>query len=207
MWTRIIEQTTPYNFCLEYFTGLSVLDLCLIISMKQLNEVYSDEPFTFQMVYEHYKKFSQSKSSMRAYPRAIATKSFEHLIDLELVKPTDRNHSVPKQYWPMRMLVTSKEIDEAVLRYNGCPSEVKLWASSNWVHWRKTCMSDYNIMAMWIYKPEPLMYKAWFEKQSPNCELSSHLRPIAHSLRYSSIMNTRVSKLEALFMFHSRVEQ
>lgn len=102
--------------------------------MKQLSDIYSDEPFTFQMVYDHYRKFSQSKSSMKAYPKAIAMKAFEHLIDLELIKSTDRSHSIPKQYWPMRMHVSSREIDEAVLHYAGCPSEIKQWANSNWIH-------------------------------------------------------------------------
>lgn len=31
--------------------GLSVLEICLIIAMKHLNEVYDGEPFNFQMVY------------------------------------------------------------------------------------------------------------------------------------------------------------
>lgn len=31
--------------------GLSVLEICLIIAMKHLNDVYEGEPFNFQMVY------------------------------------------------------------------------------------------------------------------------------------------------------------
>lgn len=32
-------------------TGLSVLELCLVIAMKHLNDTYDGEPFNFQMVY------------------------------------------------------------------------------------------------------------------------------------------------------------
>lgn len=31
--------------------GLSVLEICLIIAMKHLNDIYEEEPFNFQMVY------------------------------------------------------------------------------------------------------------------------------------------------------------
>lgn len=96
--------------------------------MKQLNEIYSDEPFNFQMVYEHYKKFSEQKSSMKTCPKPIAMKAFEHLIDLEIVKPADQASNTLKQYRSMRLLLTSEEIDEAVLHYSGCPSEIKHWS-------------------------------------------------------------------------------
>lgn len=36
---------------LSFPAGLSVLEICLIIAMKHLNEVYDGEPFNFQMVY------------------------------------------------------------------------------------------------------------------------------------------------------------
>lgn len=105
-----------------------MIELCLIIAMKQLNEIYSDEPFNFQMVYEHYKKFSDRKSSMKTCPKAIAMKAFEHLIDLEIVTAADHSSNVLKQYQPMRLLVTSSEIDEAILHYTGCPSDVQQWS-------------------------------------------------------------------------------
>lgn len=33
------------------FVGLSILELCLIIAMKHLNDIYEGEPFNFQMVH------------------------------------------------------------------------------------------------------------------------------------------------------------
>lgn len=128
----------PAAVCL---LGLSVLDLCLVISMKQLTDAYCGgggggaEAFTFQMVYDHYLKFSQSRSSTKPYCKAIAMKSFEHLIHLQLVVPvTDGSQSVPKEFWPMSLHVSAQEVDEAVFHYAGCPSDVKQWASNNWHH-------------------------------------------------------------------------
>ena len=95
--------------------------------------MYADEPFNFQMVYDHYKKFSTTKSSMKVFPKAIAMKAFEHLIELEIAKPIDQSSSSLKEYCPMRLLVTSKEIEDAVLHYTGCPSDVKHWANSDWI--------------------------------------------------------------------------
>lgn len=33
------------------FLGLSILELCLIIAMKHLTDIYQEEPFNFEMVY------------------------------------------------------------------------------------------------------------------------------------------------------------
>lgn len=40
-----------YLELLSFPLGLSVLEICLIIAMKHLNDVYEGEPFNFQMVY------------------------------------------------------------------------------------------------------------------------------------------------------------
>uniref|UniRef100_A0AC11DZ90 Origin recognition complex subunit 4 n=1 Tax=Ovis aries TaxID=9940 RepID=A0AC11DZ90_SHEEP len=42
--------------------GLSVLEICLIIAMKHLNDIYEEEPFNFQMVYNEFQKFVQRKA-------------------------------------------------------------------------------------------------------------------------------------------------
>jgi len=110
--------------------GVSVLELCLIISMRQLTEIYSGEPFNFQMVYEHYRKFSEKKSSMKMFNKPIVLKAFEHLIDLEFVKPADHSLANMKEYRPMRLMLQEREIIDAVSHYSGCPSDIKLWATS-----------------------------------------------------------------------------
>uniref|UniRef100_A0A8D2MYH9 Origin recognition complex subunit 4 n=1 Tax=Zonotrichia albicollis TaxID=44394 RepID=A0A8D2MYH9_ZONAL len=55
--------------------GLSVLEICLIIAMKHLNEVYDGEPFNFQMVYNEFQKFIQRKAhSMYNFEKPVVMK-------------------------------------------------------------------------------------------------------------------------------------
>ncbi|CAF90834.1 unnamed protein product, partial [Tetraodon nigroviridis] len=43
--------------------GLSILELCLVIAMKHLDDVYQGEPFNLQMVHNEFKKFLQRRSN------------------------------------------------------------------------------------------------------------------------------------------------
>ncbi|XP_053900427.1 origin recognition complex subunit 4 isoform X3 [Malaclemys terrapin pileata] len=55
--------------------GLSVLEICLIIAMKHLNDVYEGEPFNFQMVYNEFQKFIQRKAhSMYNFEKPVVMK-------------------------------------------------------------------------------------------------------------------------------------
>lgn len=40
-----------YIYYLSSVLGLSILELCLIIAIKHLNDVYEGEPFNLQMVH------------------------------------------------------------------------------------------------------------------------------------------------------------
>lgn len=47
---RLYAARCPSRVCFV-FLGLSILELCLIIAMKHLNDVYKGEPFNLQMVH------------------------------------------------------------------------------------------------------------------------------------------------------------
>ncbi|XP_034641060.1 origin recognition complex subunit 4 isoform X3 [Trachemys scripta elegans] len=74
--------------------GLSVLEICLIIAMKHLNDVYEGEPFNFQMVYNEFQKFIQRKAHslynfekpvvMKVYWSVSESSSYLHLLDIKL---------------------------------------------------------------------------------------------------------------------------
>ncbi|CAM2100516.1 unnamed protein product [Caretta caretta] len=60
--------------------GLSVLEICLIIAMKHLNDVYEGEPFNFQMVYNEFQKFIQRKAhSMYNFEKPVVMKTWMRL--------------------------------------------------------------------------------------------------------------------------------
>ncbi|XP_069120918.1 origin recognition complex subunit 4-like [Argopecten irradians] len=112
--------------------GVSILELCLIIAMMHLTEIYDGEPFNFEMVYSEYRKFAQRRSSMQVYEKAVVLKAFEHLIALELVKTTDGAGSrVQKEYRLLSLLIHPSQILDALQKYPHCPTEVKQWAQSS----------------------------------------------------------------------------
>ncbi|NWY48151.1 ORC4 protein, partial [Sylvia atricapilla] len=113
--------------------GLSVLEICLIIAMKHLNEVYDGEPFNFQMVYNEFQKFIQRKAhSMYNFEKPIVMKAFEHLLQLELVQPLERPSArAQREFLLMKLLLDSSQIMEALQLYPNCPTDVKQWAASS----------------------------------------------------------------------------
>ncbi|XP_008945440.1 PREDICTED: origin recognition complex subunit 4 [Merops nubicus] len=113
--------------------GLSVLEICLIIAMKHLNDVYEGEPFNFQMVYNEFQKFIQRKAHcMHNFEKPVVMKAFEHLLQLELVKPLERPSArTQPEYLLMKLLLDNNQIMDALQVYPSCPTEVKQWAASS----------------------------------------------------------------------------
>ncbi|NXS44170.1 ORC4 protein, partial [Balaeniceps rex] len=113
--------------------GLSVLEICLIIAMKHLNDVYEGEPFNFQMVYNEFQKFIQRKAHcMYNFEKPVVMKAFEHLLQLELVKPIERpSVRAQREYLLMKLLLDNNQIMDALQAYPNCPTDVKQWAASS----------------------------------------------------------------------------
>ncbi|XP_013887563.1 origin recognition complex subunit 4 isoform X3 [Austrofundulus limnaeus] len=112
--------------------GLSILELCLIIAMKHLNDVYGGEPFNLQMVHNEFKKFLQRKSSsMYNFEQPVIMKAFEHLQQLELIRPVEGSAAkTQREYQLMRLMLDHSQIMEALQKYPQCPTDVKQWAMS-----------------------------------------------------------------------------
>ncbi|XP_026157276.1 origin recognition complex subunit 4 [Mastacembelus armatus] len=112
--------------------GLSILELCLIIAMKHLNDIYEGEPFNLQMVHNEFKKFLQRKSnSMYNFDQPVVMKAFEHLQQLELIRPVDGSSAkTQREYQLMRLMLDHSQIMEALQKYPQCPTDVQQWAMS-----------------------------------------------------------------------------
>ncbi|XP_054979563.1 origin recognition complex subunit 4 isoform X3 [Sorex araneus] len=113
--------------------GLSVLEICLIIAMKHLNDIYEEEPFNFQMVYNEFQKFVQRKAhSVYNFEKPVVMKAFEHLQQLELIKPMERTSvNAQKEYQLMKLLLDNTQIMNALQKYPNCPTDVRQWATSS----------------------------------------------------------------------------
>ncbi|XP_032759152.1 origin recognition complex subunit 4 [Rattus rattus] len=113
--------------------GLSVLEICLIIAMKHLNDIYEEEPFNFQMVYNEFQKFIQRKAhSVYNFEKPVVMKAFEHLQQLELVKPMERTSvNSQREYQLVKLLLDNTQIMNALQKYSNCPTDVRQWATSS----------------------------------------------------------------------------
>uniref|UniRef100_A0A5F9DHB9 Origin recognition complex subunit 4 n=1 Tax=Oryctolagus cuniculus TaxID=9986 RepID=A0A5F9DHB9_RABIT len=113
--------------------GLSVLEICLIIAMKHLNDIYEEEPFNFQMVYNEFQKFIQRKAhSVYNFEKPVVMKAFEHLQQLELIKPIERTSvNSQREYQLMKLLLDNTQIMNALQKYPNCPTDVRQWATSS----------------------------------------------------------------------------
>ncbi|KAL1021799.1 hypothetical protein UPYG_G00018150 [Umbra pygmaea] len=112
--------------------GLSILELCLIIAMKHLNDIYDGEPFNFQMVYNEFKKFLQRKShSIYNFDKPVIMKAFEHLQQLELIRSMEGSTAnIQKDYQLMKLMLDHNQVMECLQKYPQCPTDVKQWAMS-----------------------------------------------------------------------------
>ncbi|MGH0164767.1 UNVERIFIED_CONTAM: hypothetical protein FKN15_048114 [Acipenser sinensis] len=112
--------------------GLSVLELCLIVALKHLSDIYDGEPFNFQMVHNEFQKFIQRKShSVHNFEKPVVIKAFEHLHQLELVKPMEGpSVRTQKEYQLVKLLLDNSQIMDALQKYPQCPTDVKQWAAS-----------------------------------------------------------------------------
>ena len=108
--------------------GLSVLEMCVLISIKHVLFLYEDQPFNFEMCYHEYDKFSTRKAKMFRYDRAVVMKAWEALQDLELITPVDKVSKVQKEFKLHKLHVTTEMIMSAV--ENGLPLSVKEWATT-----------------------------------------------------------------------------
>ncbi|XP_045106993.1 origin recognition complex subunit 4-like isoform X2 [Portunus trituberculatus] len=108
--------------------GLSALQLCLVIAMKHLAEVYDGEPFNFEMVYREYCKFSL-KSSMQSFEKPVVFKAFDQLMGLELVRPVDQTCRVQREYELVQMMMTPGQVGEVLSQMPSLPTDLQRWAS------------------------------------------------------------------------------
>ena len=120
------DQTTSPECSL--LVGLSVLEMCVLISIKHVLYLYEGQSFNFEMAYHEYDKFATRKAKMFRYDRAVVMKAWETLLDLELISPTDKGSKAQKEFRLHSMHVSPEMIMTAV--ENGLPLPVKEWASS-----------------------------------------------------------------------------
>ncbi|XP_019613559.1 PREDICTED: origin recognition complex subunit 4-like [Branchiostoma belcheri] len=114
--------------------GLSVLELCLVVAMRRLSDIFVNQPFNFQMVYNEYQKFVQTRShAVQGFERPVVLKAFEHLQQMELVRAAEGagiGGRGQKEFRPMTLMIDRSQLMQAIQKYPACPTEVKHWANT-----------------------------------------------------------------------------
>lgn len=76
--TNVIEQYENDNKIL-LLVNLSVLELCLIISIKHHCEIYDRDPFNFEIILTRFNKFAITTRTFQNLSRDVIMKAFERI--------------------------------------------------------------------------------------------------------------------------------
>lgn len=76
---KLVENLIFEDDKVKLITGLSVLEVCLLIAIKHHCEIYDNDPFNFEIILTRYNKFSYKSSTMQSIDREVVLKAFENL--------------------------------------------------------------------------------------------------------------------------------
>jgi origin recognition complex subunit 4 len=123
------------NSMTNQLRDLSITELCLLIAIKHIEQIYDNEPFNFEMVYHEFVKFKRRKYSTLPDERSVVSKCWEKLLELELVSPrggTGRSQGGIREQFSLHTgQVPPAVLGQAVEKYPHCPTEVIQWLSSS----------------------------------------------------------------------------
>lgn len=136
----LVNEYTLIDDKIRVLTGLSVLELCLIIAMKHHTEIYDHDPFNFEIIFQRFSKFARTSSTMQGIERVIAMKGYENLRHLEIIIPLgaslttttggSSSSKLQKEFEMHRLTVIDSQISQAVNQYQSLPTEITQWAQS-----------------------------------------------------------------------------
>ncbi|KAJ2234690.1 origin recognition complex subunit 4 [Coemansia sp. RSA 1722] len=142
---------------MQILGSISLLELCLIISMKSLVQSGSSK-YNFEMIYNEYKTFmsrhmlaTAGGGAMKVYKKPVALKAFETLVELEIVRPAltsalgsdssagtnGRNDLLagstpgsraPKEYRMVQMMLEPGQVLDLVAERIDIPAVIRRWA-------------------------------------------------------------------------------
>lgn len=131
--TETIEQHLSQDQKVKLITGLSVLEICLLIAIRHHCEIYDNDPFNFEIIYARFNKFSLKSSSMQSIEREMVLMRFENLRRQEFIAPVGVDGKVQKEYQMHKCLLFDEQIQKAVQKYQNLPTEIEQWCKSSFI--------------------------------------------------------------------------
>lgn len=114
---------------INLLTGLSTLEICLLISIKHHWEIYDGQPFNFKMAYTRYWKFTNTSNGIPIEPRKVAIKAFQHIAQIEFIVPLTKQ--LQFEHLMFRLNLNPDQITAAIKKCVDLPTNVAQWAVSS----------------------------------------------------------------------------
>lgn len=124
------SSTDPISLVIK---DLSILEICILIAVKHICDIYDHEPFNFEMVYHEFIKFKRRKFSTLPEERSVVFKCWENLLALELImpKPGMRTQGQQLEYILNAFHLPLTVLKKSIEKYPNCPTEVLQWLGSS----------------------------------------------------------------------------
>lgn len=129
--TKLIDSILFEDDVVKLMTGLSVLEICLLISIKHHCDIYDNDPFNFEIILTRFNKFVIKSTTMKNIERDMALKRFENLKYQEFIVSMGAEGKVQKEYQMYKLNIEPDMIDSAVQKYKNLPTEIEQWAKSS----------------------------------------------------------------------------
>ena len=128
---KLIEHLITEDDKVKLITGLSVLEICLLVAIKHHCDIYDNDPFNFEMILTRFNKFAIKSSTIQNIDREMALKRFENLKHQEFIVAIGVEGKVQKEYQMHKLLLFADQIERAIQKYQNLPTEVEQWAKSS----------------------------------------------------------------------------
>lgn len=129
--TKRVEEIIYGDEKVKLITGLSVLEICLLVSMKHHCDIYDNDPFNFEMILTRFNKFALKSTTMQNTERDMVLKRFENLKHQEFIETIGGVNKIQKEYQMHRLMLSPEQIDAAIAKYQNLPTEVQQWSKSS----------------------------------------------------------------------------
>lgn len=128
--SKNIDHILSDNPMVKLITGVSVLEICVLVAIKHHCAVYDNDPFNFEIIFTRFNKFAVNSLTMQNIPREMVLKRFESLLLQEVIVPIGADGKVQKEYQFCKLLFLPKQIELAIKRYQNLPTEIEQWSKS-----------------------------------------------------------------------------
>lgn len=115
----------------EFISGLSVLELIMLVSAYRAAKRNEGEAINFEMAYAEFSIYATSGEHVDSYSKSAASKAFYKLAEMGLVAPhgaqAGSRVGSNSQFAPMDVLISLEELQAGIVGHATCPTRLRDW--------------------------------------------------------------------------------